>query len=54
MADDYEKMGKTEQDERDMWFALSQTTLAKIWENDEDDIYAELLDNDVRFDDPQP
>ncbi len=54
MADDDEKMGKTEQDERDMWLALSQITLAKIWENAEDDIYTELLDKDVRCDEPQP
>lgn len=54
MADDDEKLEKDEQDEGDMWFALSQTTLAKFWENEEDDIYAELLDKDVRCDDPQP
>ncbi|GIK66765.1 MAG: hypothetical protein BroJett018_45590 [Chloroflexota bacterium] len=53
MPDD-NKPEKEEQEERDWWFALSQTSLAKIWENDEDDIYAELLDKDVRCDDPQP
>ncbi len=31
------------QDETDFWLASSQTALNRIWDNAEDDIYAELL-----------
>jgi hypothetical protein len=30
-------------DERDFWLQASQTSLAAVWDNDEDDIYAQLL-----------
>jgi hypothetical protein len=30
-------------DESDFWFKASQTSLAAVWDNDEDDIYAQLL-----------
>jgi hypothetical protein len=29
-------------DESDFWLKASQTSLAAIWDNDEDDIYAQL------------
>jgi hypothetical protein len=30
-------------DENDFWLKASQTSLAAVWDNDEDDIYAQLL-----------
>ncbi len=30
-------------DEKDYWFKLSERSVDKIWNNDEDDIYNELL-----------
>jgi hypothetical protein len=30
-------------DESDFWLKASQTSLAAVWDNDEDDIYAQLL-----------
>jgi hypothetical protein len=30
-------------DESDFWLQASQTSLATVWDNDEDDIYAQLL-----------
>ncbi len=32
-----------DEDERGFWLGVSEHFLAKIWENAEDDIYAELL-----------
>ncbi|MDP3027919.1 MAG: hypothetical protein Q8O04_00170 [Deltaproteobacteria bacterium] len=32
-----------DEDERGFWLGVSEYSLAKIWENAEDDIYAELL-----------
>jgi hypothetical protein len=29
-------------DESDFWLKASQTSLAAVWDNDEDDIYAQL------------
>jgi predicted DNA-binding antitoxin AbrB/MazE fold protein len=29
--------------DRDFWMAATEASLKKIWENEEDDIYAELL-----------
>ena len=29
-------------DESEFWFKASQTSLAAVWDNDEDDIYAQL------------
>ena len=29
-------------DESDFWLKTSQTSLAAVWDNDEDDIYAQL------------
>lgn len=29
-------------DESDFWLKASQTSLATVWDNDEDDIYAQL------------
>ena len=33
----------TEEDESQFWLSASEHSLAEIWENVEDDIYAELL-----------
>jgi len=33
----------TEEDEPQFWLSASETSLAEVWENDEDNIYAELL-----------
>ncbi len=33
----------TSDEERDFWFRASQTSLDKIWNNAQDDVYAELL-----------
>jgi hypothetical protein len=30
-------------DENEFWIKASQTSLAAVWDNDEDDIYAQLL-----------
>jgi hypothetical protein len=30
-------------DENEFWLKASQTSLAAVWDNDEDDIYAQLL-----------
>jgi hypothetical protein len=30
-------------DESDFWLQASRTSLATVWDNDEDDIYAQLL-----------
>jgi hypothetical protein len=30
-------------DESEVWLKASQTSLAAVWDNDEDDIYAQLL-----------
>jgi hypothetical protein len=32
-----------EDDDSLFWLSASQTSLAEVWENDEDNIYAELL-----------
>ncbi len=32
-----------EEDEPRFWLSASETSLAEVWENTEDDIYAELL-----------
>ena len=32
-----------EEDERHFWLRVSEQSLADIWENSEDDVYAELL-----------
>jgi len=32
-----------DEDERGFWLAVSESALAKIWDNNEDNIYAELL-----------
>lgn len=45
MSNNDEMTKNDEQAEQDMWFILSQTALARIWENEEDDIYAELVDD---------
>jgi hypothetical protein len=43
--DDKEAQAQTyEIEERAFWEAVSQLSLAKIWENEADDIYAELLE----------
>ena len=34
-------------EEHAFWLGTSQTALGAIWDNDEDDIYAELLPNDI-------
>lgn len=31
-------------DEDDFWLAASQPTLSAVWDNTEDDVYAELLE----------
>ena len=31
-------------DDNQFWLTLSQSSLAHIWENDEDDVYAKLLE----------
>jgi len=31
-------------EERDFWLRASETSLADIWDNAEDDVYAELLE----------
>jgi len=33
----------TEEDEPQFWLSASETSLAEVWENNEDNIYAELL-----------
>jgi len=33
------------EDEADFWQAASSNSLDEIWNNDEDDVYAELLEN---------
>jgi hypothetical protein len=33
----------SEDDEGQFWLQVSNQTLADVWDNDEDDIYAELL-----------
>ena len=33
------------EDEDDFWQAASSKSLDEIWNNDEDDVYAELLEN---------
>ena len=33
----------TEEDEPQFWLSASEASLADVWENDEDNIYAELL-----------
>lgn len=33
----------TEEDEPQFWLSASETSLAEVWQNDEDNIYAELL-----------
>jgi hypothetical protein len=33
------------EDEADFWQAASSKSLDEIWNNDEDDVYAELLEN---------
>lgn len=30
-------------DETEFWLKASQTSLAAVWDNDEDDVYAQLL-----------
>jgi predicted DNA-binding antitoxin AbrB/MazE fold protein len=32
-----------EEDEQNFWLAASERSLAKVWENNEDDVYAALL-----------
>ena len=32
------------EEESDFWLAASETSLSSIWENEEDDVYAELLE----------
>lgn len=32
------------QEETDFWIKASQSSLAKIWDNPEDDVYAKLLE----------
>jgi hypothetical protein len=31
-------------DEADFWLAASQSALAEVWDNPEDDVYAQLLE----------
>ena len=39
-----------EDDDLAFWYGASASALAKIWDNDEDDVYAELLEgNEVPF-----
>jgi thymidine kinase len=33
------------EDEADFWQAASSESLKEIWDNEEDDVYAELLEN---------
>jgi thymidine kinase len=33
------------EDEADFWHAASSESLKEIWDNEEDDVYAELLEN---------
>ncbi len=33
------------EDENDFWQAASSESLNEIWDNEEDDVYAELLEN---------
>jgi hypothetical protein len=33
----------TEEDEPQFWLSASETSLAEVWQNDEDNIYAELF-----------
>ncbi len=32
------------QEETDFWMKASQSSLAKVWDNSEDDVYAKLLE----------
>lgn len=32
------------EEESDFWLAASESSLSSIWENEEDDVYAELLE----------
>lgn len=32
------------QEETDFWIKASQSSLAKVWDNSEDDVYAKLLE----------
>ena len=32
------------EDEADFWLAASESSLSEVWENTEDDVYAELLE----------
>jgi hypothetical protein len=34
-----------EEDEQNLWLRVSERSLAEIWENTKDDVYAELLEN---------
>ena len=35
----------TDEDERQFWLQVSDRALAEVWQNNEDDVYAELLQN---------
>ena len=34
----------SDEDEQQFWMNASETALSKVWDNQEDDIYAELLE----------
>ncbi|MGB3651039.1 MAG: hypothetical protein WBA41_07490 [Rivularia sp. (in: cyanobacteria)] len=39
----------SDEDEKQFWTTASETALNKVWDNQEDDIYAELLEKYCNF-----